>query len=108
VYQASAPPHITLATEHYGIHIMPPFIFKATIVVATCRNCGHGICPGCGDWCDTLIGPGLDQCCNGECWPTLEETTIHIVASQEQLVQQWQTQATELIARLRFESGANN
>lgn len=31
-----------------------------------CVKCGHGACPFCGDWCDTLLD-GEDLCCEGEC-----------------------------------------
>lgn len=32
-----------------------------------CVVCKHAICPGCGDWCDTLLGDDQDFCCEGEC-----------------------------------------
>lgn len=32
-----------------------------------CIVCHHLECPGCDDWCDSLIGEDGDLCCDGKC-----------------------------------------
>ena len=91
----------TIATEHYGIRVASHQRHVALIYVPTCRRCKHAICPGCGDWCDRLIGQGLDQCCGGKCVPTAARTTyVRVEASDSELILKWHRLAAELIEKL--------
>ena len=94
---------VTIATEHHGIHIEPPTSYRAIIEVATCAVCKHPICPGCGDWCDKLVGTELNQCCQGVGKPTTAHTIlIWVTATEPELIQEWTRHAKDLISRLKF------
>jgi hypothetical protein len=94
--------HQTIATEHHDIRIIHVKEFVRMVVVLECAKCGHGICPGCGDWCDRLIGPDLALCCEGHCRPSSLTTTIMISSSNQKLLQSWIDQAAKTCAAAQF------
>lgn len=66
-------------------------------LVPVCGVCKHPICPGCGDWCDNLIGETFELCCDGSCAPGRETTTIQVRADKQELIDGWKEKALQMV-----------
>lgn len=66
----------------FEIEIVNLFDFEEKKIKPKCKNCGHEICPHCGDWCDVVLYSKNDignhedvennddypaLCCGGKC-----------------------------------------
>jgi len=52
--------------DHWNEAVVIAHPSDQRFTVPVCTVCGHGACPCCGDWCDTITKDD-DLCCDARC-----------------------------------------